>query len=77
MAVALPDRTDRVLRDERIGRQEDMFMLDGLADQHAVERVLMERRQLIQIQRSALFKGQGSDAVTLALRRDKTLGRLR
>ncbi len=52
-------------------------MLDGLADQHAVERVLMERRQLIQVQRSALFKGQRSDAVTLALRRDKTLGRLR
>ncbi len=47
LAVASPDGTDRVLRDERIGRQGGMFMLDGLADQHAVERILMERRQLI------------------------------
>ena len=35
----LPERVDWILRDQFIGREDRQAVDDGLADQHAVERV--------------------------------------
>jgi hypothetical protein len=47
--IQLPLSSDGVLNDERIGSQQHAIVLDGLADQHPIERVTMPLHTLLEI----------------------------
>ena len=46
LASPSPDGGDRILRDQRIGREQGQSANDGLTDQHAIEWILVQLRQL-------------------------------
>jgi len=40
-----PDGADGVMGDERVGCEDGEFVLDGLADQYAIEGIFVQRRE--------------------------------
>ena len=52
-------------------------MFDCLADQHAIERILMEARKAWQVERTFFVERKGAEAVALPLPRNEGPGRCR
>jgi len=52
-------------------------MFDGLADQHAIERVSMQGRQFVEVKNGGFLKGELGDAVTLPLIHEESVERTR
>src|SRR5678816_3153297 len=66
-----PHRSRGILRDERIGRDDGQAVDDGLADQHAVERVAVQARQLGDVQRRWFVDCQCRELISLPEQRQK------
>jgi len=66
----LPGRTDRILRDLWIGRQDRQPVRDCLADQHAVEGILMRCGQPGNLQSGGFVERQLKEVVNLAVFRN-------
>src|SRR6185436_15570101 len=75
--IASPHRPRRVLGHQAVGRQDHQPMNDRLADEHAVERIAMQRRQTQHVQRALLVERQRHHATALTLGRHQFLGRFR
>ena len=73
--MRLPDGPNRVLPDHLIGCQQNKAMDESLADQHAVEGVLVQIRQFGKLACSFFFQGQGRNTMTGTHRRNKPFGR--
>jgi hypothetical protein len=57
-AARLPRGANRILRDQRVRAEDDQTVDDGLAHEHPVERVAMERRQSPQMESGFLVELQ-------------------
>ena len=73
----LPGRFHGILRDHGIRREQGELMVNGLADQHTIERVSMKRRQPRKIEYRLFLQWQCGNPMSFTLRRDKAFGGLR
>lgn len=73
--MKLPQCPNRVPADQRIGCQDGQSLFDSLADQHPVERIFVDVRQIGKVQRIRLGKLKRIDQVTLALPGNKLVWR--
>ncbi len=76
-AINLPLGSQGILRDERIGSEQQAVMLDGLANQHPVERIAMQCGELMEMKYCAFFEWQHRDSMLLPLLQDKSIERRR
>src|SRR5437016_4790284 len=72
----LPERTERILTDVAIRSNDHQAVRDRLADQHAVERVSMERGEPGEVKRRLLVEREAVDAVSVALGGNEAVDRL-
>jgi hypothetical protein len=54
--LRLPLRSDGVLSNERIRCEQHTIVLDGLADQHPIERIAMQGRKFVQVKHRPFFE---------------------
>lgn len=73
----LPPGSHGILNDEWIGCEQHAVVLDGLANQHPVERVAVQYGKLVQVKHCAFFKRQNSYSVLLSLFQYKLIERSR
>lgn len=73
--MRLPDGPNRVLSDHLIGCQQNKAMDERLADQHAVEGVLVQIRQFGKLVCRFFLQGQRRNTMPGAHRRNKSIGR--
>src|SRR3990172_1509567 len=66
----LPDRLHRISTKEGVGRDEEEAVLEGLADEHPIERVFVMERGLGQMGHRPLAQRQTRYTVTFPLLRD-------
>lgn len=71
----LPNGSDGILRNEWIRGQDGEFMLDGLANEHAVKRVFVKSREFGQMSGCGFFQGECANAMALPLLRDELIHR--
>ena len=72
---ALPERPDRVFVDGVVRGDEGQAMFDRLADQAAVERVLVEEREARQMEGAPVIEGETPEAVPASFPWDQCLRR--
>jgi hypothetical protein len=73
----LSKQGDGILPYKRIGRGERQTMSLCLTNQHAIEGIAMQRRQIAQVRDSSFIHRQRRDHMFFALKRDKLRGWLR
>jgi hypothetical protein len=73
----LPLGSHGILNDEWIGCEQHAVVLDGLTNQHPVERVAVQDGKLVQVKHCAFFKRQNSYPVLLSLFQYKLIERSR
>ena len=65
-----PECLDRVFENSDVGGRKKHLVLNGLADQHAIEGIAVMLRQFGQMSDGRFFERQGIDRVALSLRRN-------
>ena len=69
--LLLPDCSNWILADQLVRRQYHKILHNRLANEHSVERVLMQSGKPSQVESSLFIEGKRIDAVVLTLCRDK------
>jgi hypothetical protein len=72
MDLTSPNSSHGILVNEFIGSQDHKMAHNRLANQHPVERILMQKRQPAQMERGFFIELQRINPVLLALERDET-----
>lgn len=54
--VTSPSSSDRILGDERVGREKHAVMFDSLTDQHPIEGISVQPWKLMKMQNSLLVE---------------------
>lgn len=72
-----PLSADGILRDQGVGRKEHAVVLDGLANEHPVERISMQCGQFVQVNDRLLIERQCRNPMPLALLDDESVQRTR
>ncbi len=72
-----PLSADGILRDQRVGREEHAVVLDGLADEHPVERIAMQNGQFVQMNHRLLIERQRRNPMPFTLLYDESVQRTR
>jgi len=75
--VTLTLNADRILRDQRVRREDDQAVNEGLADEHPIERVVVKARKARKMEHRVFFKSQRQNSTPTALVRDVLLRRRR
>jgi hypothetical protein len=72
-ADRLPLRSDGILNNERIRCEQHTIVLNGLADQHPIERIAMQRGKFVQVKHGPFFERQNRYPMHLPLRQQKPI----
>lgn len=68
----LPLCSHGILRNQRIGGEQQAVMLNGLTNQHPVERVPMQRGKLMEVKHGPFIEWERGDPMSLTLIHEKT-----
>lgn len=69
----LPLRSDGILSDEWIRGKQYTVVLNGLADQHAIKRVSVQRGKFVQMKNGSLVQRESGDPMPLTFFHNKAI----